>query len=420
MIIPDGNIVSESGFARIDRAIFDSPIILDPGLFHLFVLLALRANHATGFMPVESGKGMVLVEIHPGQTVVGRNKTAKEFGLKPEAYRSRLERLEKLELISVERTNQYSIVTIWKYLVIGGPATIETTNQSQQRQPTNTQIRNQPIANHFTNEIIDESGATSVATTNQYSNSEPTNHQLITNQTPLYKNEENEEKKKKRTRLVFKIPEEEEIKSYWLEKALYGDPDHFRDHYQANGWTQGKAGKKISDWRAAANNWSRRQKSDYGATETWASIIDRAAKEKAAQEEKDREQNEERKRLFERIVLPIYLDYHPGNRDLPADERLKLAAKWRGKLDYFEWQTIQRQYREKMLDEKKKEQAKQLTEKSELQSKIEREEEADFQRRKEENVRAIEELLREESESKLMSPVDEKDVSEIPFSGQKS
>ncbi|MEI8373692.1 MAG: hypothetical protein WCJ35_12765 [Planctomycetota bacterium] len=63
---------------------------------------------------------------------------------------------------------------------------------------------------------------------------------------------------KSRKRPVFVQPSEEEVQAYWTQKKLQGDPDEYRDHYQANGWTQGK-GKPLTDWKAAANNWSRRQ-----------------------------------------------------------------------------------------------------------------------------------------------------------------
>jgi len=49
----------------------------------------------------------------------------------------------------------------------------------------------------------------------------------------------------------------EEVKTYWLEKGLKGDPLQFYDHYDANGWMMGKA--HIKRWSAAAHNWSRNE-----------------------------------------------------------------------------------------------------------------------------------------------------------------
>lgn len=56
---------------------------------------------------------------------------------------------------------------------------------------------------------------------------------------------------------AFVCPTEEEVRAYFQEKSLNGDPMEFYDHFTANGWMVG--GKsKMKDWKAAARNWSRR------------------------------------------------------------------------------------------------------------------------------------------------------------------
>lgn len=57
----------------------------------------------------------------------------------------------------------------------------------------------------------------------------------------------------------FKKPTLEEIKAYMAEMNYTFDAGQFYDHYEANGWVQGK-GKKITDWKAAVRNWNRREK----------------------------------------------------------------------------------------------------------------------------------------------------------------
>ena len=56
---------------------------------------------------------------------------------------------------------------------------------------------------------------------------------------------------------AFVCPSEEEVKAYFQEKSLNGDPMGFYDHFTANGWMVGKS--KMKDWKAAARNWSRRE-----------------------------------------------------------------------------------------------------------------------------------------------------------------
>lgn len=68
----------------------------------------------------------------------------------------------------------------------------------------------------------------------------------------------------------FVPPTVEEVSAYCKESGLAIDVEKFIDHYQANGWVQGR-GKPLKDWRAAVRNWARRdaeharaQEVDYG------------------------------------------------------------------------------------------------------------------------------------------------------------
>lgn len=52
-------------------------------------------------------------------------------------------------------------------------------------------------------------------------------------------------------------PAREEVHAYFSSCALSGDTDAFCDFYAARGWRVG--GEPVSDWRALANSWSRRE-----------------------------------------------------------------------------------------------------------------------------------------------------------------
>ena len=60
--------------------------------------------------------------------------------------------------------------------------------------------------------------------------------------------------KEKRPR--FEKPSLEDVKSYCTERRNRVSPEQFVDHYEANGWVQGK-GKPIRDWKAAVRTWER-------------------------------------------------------------------------------------------------------------------------------------------------------------------
>lgn len=53
-------------------------------------------------------------------------------------------------------------------------------------------------------------------------------------------------------------PEPGEVEAYFAANCLRGDPGQFLDHYAAQGWTLPN-GRPVSDWRALARNWSRKQ-----------------------------------------------------------------------------------------------------------------------------------------------------------------
>jgi hypothetical protein len=60
--------------------------------------------------------------------------------------------------------------------------------------------------------------------------------------------------KEKRPR--FEKPSLEDVKAYCKERRNRVNPEQFCDHYEANGWIQGK-GKPIRDWKAAVRTWER-------------------------------------------------------------------------------------------------------------------------------------------------------------------
>lgn len=56
---------------------------------------------------------------------------------------------------------------------------------------------------------------------------------------------------------IFIAPKIDKVREYWTQENLSGNPEKFFDHFQANGWTQGRQAKPLKDWKAAARNWSR-------------------------------------------------------------------------------------------------------------------------------------------------------------------
>lgn len=60
------------------------------------------------------------------------------------------------------------------------------------------------------------------------------------------------------TRQRFAPPSREDVKRFWSEQKLKGDPDDFCDHFENAKWKlSGGRGATMADWRLAARRWSR-------------------------------------------------------------------------------------------------------------------------------------------------------------------
>lgn len=64
-------------------------------------------------------------------------------------------------------------------------------------------------------------------------------------------------KRKPTSKPRFTPPTLEEVMEYAQERGNKIDPIVFFDYYEANGWVQGKQGKPLKDWKAAARYWER-------------------------------------------------------------------------------------------------------------------------------------------------------------------
>lgn len=77
------------------------------------------------------------------------------------------------------------------------------------------------------------------------------------NNIPPYKDSNESLYPPKRGKQSFVAPQLEDIIAYCVDHDFGLDPYEFFDHYQANGWTVGKA--KMKDWVATLRNWERRR-----------------------------------------------------------------------------------------------------------------------------------------------------------------
>lgn len=161
-----------NGYFSINRSIFDSWVFADPKTLKIWLWMIGKARHKKGYIPLNSGKGVIAIEINRGQFVFGRNKAAEALFMDGQYIYRKIKEFEKKEMIKIDSNNQYSIITICKYdeyqsniVENEQPMNNQRTTNEQQlnseqttnEQPmnTNNNVNNVNKVNKVNNSIVD-------------------------------------------------------------------------------------------------------------------------------------------------------------------------------------------------------------------------------------------------------------------------
>ncbi len=104
------------GYFNIHRQIFDSWVFADDKALKIWIWLIGKARHKKGFIPLKVGKGTITIELKVGQMLFGRHKAEESLCLDGSLIYRKLKKFEDDKMIKIESNNQYSIVTICKYV----------------------------------------------------------------------------------------------------------------------------------------------------------------------------------------------------------------------------------------------------------------------------------------------------------------
>ena len=96
------------GYVRIWRMIEDSGIMGNPEVCRLFLYLVLKASARSRTQMV----GSSLVQLRPGQVVIGRMMLARELGATERKIRSCLQTLRKMGIIDLHPTSKFTLVSL--------------------------------------------------------------------------------------------------------------------------------------------------------------------------------------------------------------------------------------------------------------------------------------------------------------------
>ena len=165
------------GYLKLWRKVEDSGLLQIPLTYALFTFLLLKATHK----PRKIGTPHGVVDLQRGEYLSGRIALARDLNQSEQSIRTGLDRLQKMEILTITSTSRYSIYTIVNY--------------------GNYQDDNQD--------------ATSTDPTD---NQHPTNGQPTDNQHPTtkqtHKHNKNEKNVKKETGPAFALPD-------WIDKDTW-------------------------------------------------------------------------------------------------------------------------------------------------------------------------------------------------------
>jgi len=126
------------GWIKLHRKFLTWEWFNEPNTLLVFLYFLLRANSKAG-----KWRGH---EIKRGQLITGQLQISKHTGLSRQIVRTCIERLKLTNEITVKATNQFSIVTICKYVDYQDN---NSTHNQQTNQQTNKRLtNNQPTTNH--------------------------------------------------------------------------------------------------------------------------------------------------------------------------------------------------------------------------------------------------------------------------------
>ena len=203
------------GYIRLHRQILKWEWWNNPNTFRLFLYLLLKANYCDLRF-----EGKV---IRRGQLITSLPKLAKETSLSVQQVRTSLLKLISTGEITDSSTRHYRIITIVKY------DEYQNDNRQDNRQITDNQ---------------------------------QTDNRQITVSKEIKKDNKDKKENNNKPLKRFVPPTIEEIEQYCHERENHVSAERFFDYYEAVGWTYGKGGKPIKDWKAAVRTWEHREQTE--------------------------------------------------------------------------------------------------------------------------------------------------------------
>ena len=107
--------MNEKGYILLSRAILDSDVFASQKLLKIWIWCLCKANFKDRSIPLKIGRGETVVKVKRGQFIFGRFKAEEELFIDGSTIYKSIKKLEEHQMIKIESSNQYSVITICKY-----------------------------------------------------------------------------------------------------------------------------------------------------------------------------------------------------------------------------------------------------------------------------------------------------------------
>jgi hypothetical protein len=136
------------GFIKLYRKLLTNKIFNNPTSLKIYIWCLLRASHKKRSVNVKIGKGLISVELQPGQFIFGRSKAAQELKMHGSTIYKWMQKLSSKEYNEIEivSNRQYSIVTLCKWHIYQSVIHREVTTKEQPNRHIN-KFDNQVFSN---------------------------------------------------------------------------------------------------------------------------------------------------------------------------------------------------------------------------------------------------------------------------------
>jgi hypothetical protein len=230
------------GYVKLWRKLEDSPIMSDAGLCQLFLWILLHVQAKPSFV--------YGVRLNPGQMIVGRYALAARLRQKPNTIRNRLSKLSYLQIIGLQSSNRFTIITLLNWDSYNGGWTTEGSDKDTSRTTVGQRVDTSRECKEL--EECKELKELNINTRPKNSDSDPLELDLGIPSTTF--------RPRKKTSNNETIPPSlEEVQTYCESRKNGIDPEAFIAHYGKSGWVD-KNGNKIKSWRCCVITWEKMQR----------------------------------------------------------------------------------------------------------------------------------------------------------------